>query len=124
VARTLELSLEQLTKLARRGAVAAVAEIETEVAQIRRAFPSLGASGKTGAARRNDRSRRRRGKLSAAGRAAIAAAQKARWAKIKKGKKASTRRRKGMSAAARKAVGERMRKYWAAKRAAKAGAKK
>ena len=124
MATTLQLSLEQLTKLARRGAVAIVAEIEAEVAQIRRAFPGPSVSGETGVTRRNGRSSRRRGKLSAAGRAAIAAAQKARWAKIKKGKKASTRKRKGMSPAARKAVGERMRKYWAAKRAAKAGAKK
>lgn len=121
---SLQLSLEQITKLARRGAVAVVAEIEAEVASIRRAFPDGGASAETDAIRRKGRNGQRRGKLSPAGRAAIAAAQKARWAKIKKRNKGGTRKREGMSAAARKAVGERMRKYWAARRAAKSGAKK
>src|SRR5207248_4209865 len=77
----------------------------------------------------------RRGQLSAAGRAAIVAAQKARWAKIKRanrdvsapggaaGRKTAVRtpRRRHMSPAARKAAAERMRKYSAERR--KAGAK-
>jgi hypothetical protein len=72
----------------------------------------------------------------AAGRAAIAAGQKARWQKVNAAKSGSQssgdtptaaaaprsrRKRPTMSAAARKAVSERMRKYWAARR--KQGAK-
>src|SRR5690348_8325287 len=74
------------------------------------------------------RRRRRRRHLSAAGRAAIAAGQKARWQKAKAAKNGAQlntpatggtrppRKRSTMSAAARKTVGERMRKYWAARR--------
>jgi hypothetical protein len=123
-----QLSLEQLTRLARRGAVAAVETIEAEIAALRRAFPDgFGtiAGGSTAVA-----DGRRRNTLSAAGRAAIARAQKARWAKVKDGHRAGTRKtstgggrkRLAMSAAQRKAVGERMKKYWATRR--KANAKK
>jgi hypothetical protein len=84
-------------------------------------------TGDRGAAQPTRRRRRRR-RLSAAGRAAIAAGQKARWQKAKAatngaelttpttGGSRAPRKRSRMSAAARKAVGERMRKYWAARR--------
>ena len=117
-----QLSLQQLTDLARRGAISAVETLEAEVATIKKAFPDIfGRATGRGIATANRRTRRsrRRGKLSAAGRAAIAAAQKARWAKIKNRRSASDvttsvrtrRRRQAMSAAQRKAVSERMKKH-------------
>jgi len=83
-----------------------VEELRAEIAALRQMFPELGGVsdgrrrrrrrgrrvGSTTAAPANGR-RRRRGKLSPAGRAAISAAQKKRWAAIKrqraKGKAAS-----------------------------------
>jgi hypothetical protein len=113
------LSYEQLRQLARHGAQARLAELRAEIADIVR---FIGGEEASAPSRRGGK----RGKLSAAGRKAISAAQKARWANAKRGKKKFTRgkKRKGMSAAARKAVGERMKKYWTARRAQKAGAKK
>jgi hypothetical protein len=62
--------------------------------------------------------RRRRGKLSAAGRARIIAAQKARWAKLKgrkaAGKQGAKKKRKGkMSAAARAKLSAMLKARWA-----------
>ena len=57
--------------------------------------------------------------MSAAGKAKIAAAQRARWAKVK-GKKATAAPAKGkMSAAAKAAVSIRMKAYWAKRKAAR-----
>lgn len=89
------LSSEQLTALARHGAANRIAELEAEIASIRRAFP--------------DRSYNRRGRKPRRPRGAMTSAPK--------------RRRRGMSAAARKAVSVRMKKYWADRRKT-AGAKK
>jgi hypothetical protein len=86
-----DLSPQQLQRLARRGAQAVLDELEREAAAIRNAFPDLFG-------------RRGRG----------------RAAKASSGGAASVRRRRGMSPAARKAVSERMKKYWAARRKAKA----
>jgi uncharacterized protein (UPF0335 family) len=135
VRTTTELSLQRLTDLARRGAVSAVETLEAEVAAIKKAFPDI--FGRTNGrgivvANRRTRRSRRRSTLSAAGRAAIAAAQKARWAKIKNRGSATdgttavrtSRRRYAMSAAQRKAVSERMKKYWAARRKAKQSVKR
>jgi hypothetical protein len=130
-----QLSIEQLTNLARRGAVAVVETLEAEMAAIRNTFPEIfgrTTGGSAAVGRGRVRRGRRRGSLSAAGRAAIAAAQKARWAKVKNDGTASTRRsssesnrkRSTMSAAQRKAVSERMTKYWAARRRVKRSAKK
>jgi hypothetical protein len=94
--------------------------LEAEMAAIRRAFPELVSQANTKPTAVADRQRqvnRRRGTLSAAGRAAIAAAQKARWARMKNGSTADDRRKRpAMSAAQRKAVSQRMKKYWAARR--------
>jgi hypothetical protein len=61
----------------------------------------------------------KRGKISAAGRARIAAAQKARWAKVK-GKVAKPAGKRTMSAAAKKKIAAAARKRWAeAKKAGK-----
>jgi hypothetical protein len=129
------LSASQMRVLALAGARVRLAELQAEIAALNRLLGGEEvATRKAGAGR--PRVRRRRGQLSAAGRAAIAAAQKARWAKVKAaksdsapattqsaahGKRARSRRqRRAMSAAARKAVGLRMRKYWAARRKAEA----
>jgi hypothetical protein len=106
------LDRKTLLTLARAGAEARIRELQNEIAAIRNTF---GMRGKGGAGAAGGRRRRKRGKLSAAGRRAIIAAQKARWAAVRGGK-TGAKKRKGMSAAARKAVGERMKKYWAARR--------
>jgi len=121
--------------LAREGARVRLQELRAEIAALESLVRDGG--GHVGRAERPARRQRRgRRQLSAAGRAAIAAGQKARWEKVKAAKNAAearsamtasgapTRRRKRstMSAAARKAVSERMRKYWAERR--KQGAKK
>jgi hypothetical protein len=99
--------------LARAGAKVRISELENEIAAIRAAFPGVSV-GKASGGTRSKKAvlRRRRSKLSAAGRKAIAAAQRARWAKIKAEKSGPTKQ-KGMSAAAKKAVSVRMKKYWA-----------
>jgi hypothetical protein len=94
------LSMAQLKQLAAHGARARVEELRAEIAAIRRAFPEVAPGEATVGRRRRRRRRRRkaaalapvaangrrrrRGKLSAAGRAAISAAQKKRWAAIKR----------------------------------------
>jgi hypothetical protein len=85
-----DLSREQLERLARRGAQAVIEELEREAAAIRSAFPDLFGG----------RARRRQ--------AAAPAGKRRR------------RGRAAMSPAARKAVSVRMKKYWAARRKAKA----
>jgi hypothetical protein len=108
------LDRKTLLSLARAGAEARIRELQQQIAAIRNTF---GMRGSARAARTGGP--RKRGKLSAAGRRAIIAAQKARWAAVKAGKavgKTVGKKRKGMSAAARKAVGARMKKYWAARR--------
>ncbi len=64
-----------------------------------------------------------RGKMSAAGRARIASAQRARWAKLKakngSDQTAAMPKKRTMSAAARKKIAAAQRKRWAKVRAAK-----
>ena len=69
-----------------------------------------------------------RGRMSAGGRQRIAAAQRKRWAALKKGRvatkaapKKAAGRKRTMSAGARKRIGEATKKRWAAFRAKKAG---
>jgi hypothetical protein len=93
----LALSIDQLKKLAAHGARARVEELRAEIAAITRAFPDLASDtpgrGRRGRKRGASAAGRRRGrrasKLSAAGRAAISAAQKRRWAAVRKKKAAS-----------------------------------
>jgi hypothetical protein len=60
---------------------------------------------------------RKKTKFSAPGLARIRAAQKERWAKIKKGKPSATKRKQsGMSAANKAKVSARMKAYWAARK--------
>lgn len=127
------LSREQLHTLARRGAAARIAELKAEISAILRAFPRV-RSDHAGAKEVPflrgvsvpRKPRRKRSKLSAVGRARIAAAQRKRWAiiKAKKAMGAGGRKRKGMSAAAKNAVSARMKKYWAERRKAKHSATK
>lgn len=60
----------------------------------------------------------KRRKMSAAGRAAIRAAQKARWAKVKGGKKAAPKRKRKMSAAGRARISAAAKARWKAAKAA------
>lgn len=90
-----ELSREDLRRLARLGATARLVELRTEEAAIRQSFPELFHPA--------TKPLPRAAKVPAAA--------------------APARRRNNMSAAARKAVSDRMKKYWAARRKAKAKAK-
>ena len=124
------LSTNQLRTLAREGARVRLQQLRAEIAALESLIGErVGAAGRRG--RPAGEGRRGHRQLSAAGRAAIAAGQKARWQKIKAAKTGSQtsgdmsmaaaaprsrRKRSTMSAAARKAVSERMRKYWAARR--------
>ena len=88
------LSRDQRGLFERLGAQARIKELQAEIASIRRAFGAgitaavgelkrgfVGRRGRT-SGRRPERPRRK-GQLSAAGRAAISKAQKLRWAKLK-----------------------------------------
>ena len=85
------LNQEQLRRLARLGAVARLEQLRREEAAIRAEFPELFGRGR---------------RVAAAGAAKTSGG--------------GGRRRRKMSPQARKAVSERMRKYWAARRKAKA----
>lgn len=92
------LSMAQLKQLAAHGARARLAELRAEIAAITRAFPGVADTAVAAVTGRRRRRRRRaatssagsatsrRRKISAAGRAAISAAQIKRWASIKKKK--------------------------------------
>jgi hypothetical protein len=86
------LSREDLLRLARAGASARVKELEAELQSIYRAFPDLKSGGRTRTAAN--------GATKTAG--------------------APTTRKRTWSAADKKAVSERMKKYWAARKAAAA----
>ena len=88
----MSLSGEQLKALARQGAAQRYQELQEELAALTATFPELARGGK---------------RRSASGTKAATAA---------------SRRRRSMNAAQRKEVSERMTRYWAARRAEKAGA--
>jgi hypothetical protein len=92
----MDLSRDELRRLARLGAERRIEELRREEAALRAAFPELGGAG------------RRRGRPSV--RATSVASAAATGAK--------RRRRKSMTAAQKRAVSERMKKYWAARRKA------
>jgi hypothetical protein len=125
----------QLQDLARIGAQARLAALDTEREELVKLFPDLGTSPQPAALKNGSpqpAARKRRG-MSPAARKAHGQRMRAYWASRraeKEGTAASPREiadaspaaanqapgRKGMSPAARKAQGERMRAYWAAKR--------
>ena len=84
-ATDLALSRQQLHALARHGAKARIAELEKELAAIRKAFPDAGRT--TRGRKRKRRGTRKRRRMSAAARKRISDAQKKRWAKQKAGAK-------------------------------------
>jgi hypothetical protein len=131
----------QLQSLARIGAQARLATLDTERDEILKMFPELRpaqqpTAGQNGSA--PPTARKRKG-MSPAARKAHGERMRAFWANRRAQKEGTTaspreiaadaspnaaneaRRHKGMSPAARKAQGERMRAYWAAKRAGKVG---
>ena len=99
-----ELSKDDLRRFARLGAMRRLEDIRREEATIRAAFPELFAGGGG-----------RAGKSGRAGKATASAAAAA---------PARARKAPGMSDAMRQAVSARMKKYWAARRKAKAAAAK
>jgi len=86
-----------------------------EIKAVSAALSAFGAAYKTGTVRR--------GRMSAAGRAKIAAVQKARWAKVRaksgKAKVVTVPKKRTMSASARKRIGAAQRARWAKVKAAK-----
>src|SRR2546430_4194001 len=126
------MSANQVKDLARRGARVRLEELRGEIARVEWFLDgNRGTSARrpqTGVKRQAQS--RRRGQLSAAGRAAIVAAQKARWGKIKRanrdvsapggapGRKTALRttRRRRTSPAVRKAAAGPLRRYWAGRR--------
>jgi hypothetical protein len=91
------------------------ARLSKEMSGIRAALSAFGTTYMKGAARR--------GKISATGRARIAAAQRARWAKVKaesgKQKVVTIPKKRTMSASARKRIASAQRARWAKVKAAK-----
>jgi len=75
----------QILDLARRGAELRFQELKSEISALVKNFPHL--SGRKGAQAGEPSGTRRRRKMSAKARAAISAAQKARWAKQRAGAK-------------------------------------
>ena len=92
--------------------------IDAQIAELRQMLKGDG----TGATAATQLVRPRR-KMSAAGRKSIAAAQRARWAKVKAeaGTSQEPKPKRKLSAAGRKAISEAAKKLWAAKRASTRG---
>ena len=93
-----------------------LADLRAERDHIDQAISAIEAVNSTGRRRvgrppRATAIRRRRGRMSAAGRARIAAAQRARWAKAKQSQASKPSRR--MSAAARRKMSRLMKQRWA-----------
>jgi len=92
--------------------------INARVAELRRALGTKSPARAAGPNALPDAKR----KISAAGRARIAAAQRKRWAESKRQASASAKPKRKLSAAGRKAIADATRKRWAAFRAAKQSA--
>jgi hypothetical protein len=95
-----------------------LATVTERIAEIRRELAG-------GGARSDEGERKPRSGMSAAGRARVAAAQRKRWAALKKSEKSEatpSKAKRKMSAAGRKRIIEATQKRWAAWRAAKAAA--
>ena len=90
---------------------AEITQLQADVEALQRSASIM--DGKTPA-----KTRKRRGKMSAAARKLLSQKLKAHWAK-KKAAPAPKKKRRQMSAAARKAVGKRMKAYWAKRKRAK-----
>ena len=75
---------DEMMRYAAIGAAARIKELQAEIDRIRTAFPGAFSDG---ARQSSDGSEQKKRKLSAAGRKAISDAAKARWARVKAGKK-------------------------------------
>lgn len=80
------LSRQELLRYARAGAQARIEELRAELASLEAAFGTRGGAGRRGRPSGGGEAAPRRRKMSAAGRARIAAAAKKRWAKWRKEK--------------------------------------
>lgn len=90
------------------------ADIQEKIAALQDELASyLGGSASSSA-----KAPRRKFRMSAAGRARIIAAQKARWAKVKTGKGPAPKRKRTMSAAAKAKIAAAARARWAKAKAA------
>jgi hypothetical protein len=92
-------------------------ELENELSQL------LGSSAKSVTVNAPVKGAKKKGGMSAAGRAAVAAAQRARWAKVKAGKSAAKsatapKKRRKMSAAGRARIAAAAKARWAKAKAA------
>src|ERR1700676_5039296 len=113
----------QIIEAAIKGFQSQKAEIDSQIAELRSMLPG----GHTSSAATPSESGKPRKKFSAAARRKMAAAQKARWKKIKQGSeptqaassKPEKRKRRKMSAAGRRAISVATKKRWAAIKAAK-----
>jgi hypothetical protein len=110
----------EIIEAAIKGFQAQKAEIDSQIAELRSMLPG----GRTSpAATPYDSGKGKRKKFSLASRRKMAAAQKARWAEIKKAEapqaKAAKPKKRKMSAAGRRAISIATKKRWAAIKAAK-----
>jgi hypothetical protein len=76
-----------ILEMARKGAEHRYTELKEEIAKLVKTFPHLTATRRGAAVSSADERPRRRRRMSAKARAAMSAAQKARWAKQKAGEK-------------------------------------
>jgi hypothetical protein len=111
---------QQIIEAAIKGYLAQKAEIDSQIAELR----GMLRGGRTSpAATPSETGERKRKKFSLAARKKMAAAQKARWKKIKQGSepqaKAVKPKKRKMSAAGRRAISIATKKRWAAIKAAK-----
>ena len=110
---------QQISEAAIKGYLAQKAEIDSQIAELRSMLPG----GLTSSAATSSETGRPRKKFSAAARRRMAAAQKARWAGIKKAEapqaEAAKPKKRKMSAAGRRAISIATKKRWAAIKAAK-----
>ena len=92
-------------------------QIDSKIAEVR----SMLDGGSTGPAVTPSETGKRKRRFSAASRRKMAAAQKARWAEIKKAEspQAAKPKKRKMSAAGRRAISEATKRRWAAVKAAK-----
>lgn len=114
---SLAMNLSQITKqlISKRTA------LENEIARLNAALTAISGLGPGRTAKPGPKPRKKR-KMSAAGRARIAAAQKKRWAKARKGKAVKTAKKKRrMSAAVKAAMSAAAKARWAKAKAAKTG---
>src|SRR4051794_38646914 len=115
---------QEIVEAAIEGFEARKQHIDSQIAELRAMLTGGNGTPSEAAARPEEEPsvRRKKRRISAAGRAAIAEAQRKRWAAKKAGTQtagqSARKAKRKMSAAGRKAISEATKKRWAAKRAA------